>query len=56
MPDKETKKEAADKVESAAIKNQYHFSGEMKYQPLTVEAESIEEAQKIWEEQKQLIK
>lgn len=33
----------------------YHFPGEMKWQPLSVEAESLEEAQKIWEKKRQLI-
>ena len=33
----------------------YHFPGEMIWQPLTVEANSQEEAQDIWEKKKKLI-
>lgn len=37
------------------VKIAYHFPGEMKWQPLSVEAESLEEAQVIWEKKRQLI-
>lgn len=46
---------AEDKIEAEVAKTAYHFSGEMKYVPLSVEADSLEEAQKIWEKKRQLI-
>ncbi len=30
-------------------KEPYHFAGGMEYEPMTVEAESREEAEKLWE-------
>lgn len=56
MSNKEKNKQAAENVEAVAVKNQYHFSGELIYWPLTVEANSQAEALKIWEEKRKLIK
>jgi len=56
MSNKEKNKQPADNVETAVVKSQYHFSGEMIYWPLTVEADSQAEALKIWEEKRKLIK
>lgn len=48
-------KEEVAAEENSVAKIAYHFPGEMKWQPLSVEAESLEEAQIIWEKKRQLI-
>ncbi len=42
-------------TEHVKTKQEYHFSGEGKYNPITIEAESIEEAQKEYELKKEKV-
>ena len=42
------------KVESP--KESFHFSGMLKYVPITIKAKDLDEASEIWEKKRQLIK
>lgn len=43
-----TGKEARNKSEEQRTEQEYHFSGGLEYEPLTVKAGSPEEAQALW--------
>ncbi len=54
MIEKSTNKSMGDKKE-LKTKEEYHFAGGTEYKPITIEAESKEEAEKIYKEKREKV-
>lgn len=55
-PNKAITNKEVEKGEIKTTIEEYHFAGGMEYEPLTVEAASREEAEKLWEARRVKVK